>query len=129
MEARNQSLGRAGEEMVLRFEHERLWRAGQRSLAYRVEQVSRTQGDHLGYDIHSFESDGRNRLIEVKTTRFGAMTPCFATRNELGISDAYEREYQLYRLFSFREPKLFVLPGSLRNTCELEPVSFSALPK
>ena len=74
--------------------------------------------------------NGRDRLIEVKTTRFGAMTPFFASRNEVGVSETREREYQLYRLFSFREqPKLFVLPGALRNTCELEPVSFSALPK
>lgn len=130
LEARNQSLGRAGEEMVMQFEHERLWRAGQRALADRLEHVSRTRGDHLGYDINSFETDGRDRLIEVKTTRFGVMTPFFASRNEVGVSQAREREYQLYRLFSFQEqPKLFVLAGALRNTCELEPVSFSALPK
>ena len=30
IEARNHSLGRAGEELVMRFEHERLWRAGKR---------------------------------------------------------------------------------------------------
>jgi hypothetical protein len=98
-------------------------------LADRLEQVSQTEGDHLGYDIHSFETDGRDRLIEVKTTRFGAMTPFFASRNEVGVSEVREREYQLYRLFSFREqPKLFVLEGSLRNSCDLEPVSFSATP-
>lgn len=130
LEARNQSLGRAGEEMVIQFEHKRLWQAGQRTLADRLDHVSRTKGDHLGYDIHSFETDGRDRLIEVKTTRFGSMTPFFASRNEVGVSETREREYQLYRLFNFREqPKLFVLAGALRNTCELEPVSFSALPK
>ncbi len=130
LEARNQSLGLAGEEMVIQFEHKRLWQAGQRTLADRLEHVSRTKGDHLGYDIHSFETDGRDRLIEVKTTRFGSMTPFFASRNEVGVSEEREREYQLYRLFNFREqPKLFVLAGSLRNTCELAPVSFSALAK
>ena len=52
------------------------------------------------------------------------------SRNELSVSETREREYQLYRLFSFGEqPKLFVLAGSLRNTCRLEPVTFSALPK
>ena len=129
LEARNHSLGRAGEEMVLRFEHERLWRAGKRALADRIDHVSHTQGDHLGYDIQSFETDGRDRLIEVKTTRFGAMTPFFASRNEVGVSETRELDYQLYRLYSFREqPKLFVLAGSLRNTCELDPVSFIAKP-
>lgn len=124
LEARNQSLGHAGEAMVIQFEHERLWRVGQRALADRIEHVSRTRGDHLGYDIHSFETDGRDRLIEVKTTRFGSMTPFFASRNEVGVSETREREYQLYRLFNFREqPKLFVLAGALRNTCELDPAS------
>lgn len=37
IEARNQSLGRAGEELVARFEQERLWRAGHKSLSDRVE--------------------------------------------------------------------------------------------
>ena len=130
LEARNQSLGLAGEGMILRFERERLRRAGQRELAARLEHVSRTQGDHLGYDIHSFESDGRDRLIEVKTTRFGAMTPFFASRGEVSVSITRQGEYQLYRVFSFRgNPKLFVLPGSLCDTCELDPVSYSALPK
>jgi len=129
IEARNQSLGRAGEDLVLRFEHERLWRAGQRSLADRIEHVAQTQGDGLGYDIHSFEPDGRDRLIEVKTTRFGALTPFFASRNEVSASEELQKHYQLYRLFSFRsEPRLFTLAGSLRDSCQLEPWNFSAVP-
>ena len=129
IEARNQSLGRAGEELVLRFEHERLLRAGQRRLADQVEHVSHTKGDHLGYDILSFECDGSERLIEVKTTRFGAMTPFFASRNEVEFSGTRDSAYQLYRLFSFREqPKLFTLPGSLRNSCRLSPTLYSGVP-
>jgi hypothetical protein len=128
-EARNQSLGRAGEELVLRFEHERLWRAGERGLADRIEHVARTEGDGLGYDIRSFEAGGRDRLIEVKTTRFGALTPFFASRNEVEVSEERRDEYQLYRVFSFRaEPRLFTLAGSLRGSCRLEPFSYSAVP-
>jgi len=130
LEARNQSLGKAGEELVLKFEHERLWRAGHRTLADRLEHVSKSKGDGLGYDIHSFETDGRDRLIEVKTTQFGAMTPFFASKGEVGFSEERYQEFQLYRLFNFREqPKLFALAGSLRETCQLEPINFSALPK
>lgn len=104
-------------------------RAGQERLADKVKHVSQTEGDHLGFDILSFEINGRERLIEVKTTRFGAMTPFFASRNEVRISESRKDEYQLYRLFSFREqPKLLTLAGSLRETCQLEPVSFSATP-
>lgn len=130
IEARNQSLGLAGETMILNFEHERLWRAGQRRLAERLEHVSKTRGDYLGYDIHSFEEDGRDRLIEVKTTRFGPLTPFFVSRNELEVSLERRDEYHLYRLFHFREePKLFTLGGAISGSCELEPVSYSVLPK
>ncbi|MGA3182176.1 MAG: DUF3883 domain-containing protein [Verrucomicrobiota bacterium] len=130
IESRNTTLGLAGEKLVLEFEHKRLWQAGKKDLANRIEHVSKTTGDHLGFDISSFETDGRDRLIEVKTTRFGAMTPFFASRNEVDVSEAREREFQLYRLFQFtRHPKLFVLPGSLCNTCLLDPMQFSALPR
>ena len=129
IEARNRSIGRAGEELVLRFEHERLWRTGKRKLAERVEHVAESRGDGLGYDIASFETDGRERLIEVKTTRFGPMTPFFATRREVGVSVARRSVYHLYRLFSFAvEPRLFILVGSLRDTCRLEATQFAATP-
>jgi hypothetical protein len=128
-EARNRSLGDAGENLILKFEHQRLWRAGKRELAERIEQVSRTQGEQAGYDILSFENDGRERLIEVKTTRFGPLTPFFASRNEVTVSGAHDGSYHLYRLYRFsRNPKLFTLKGSLERTCVLDPVLFSALP-
>jgi hypothetical protein len=83
----------------------------------------------LGYDILSFEANGRERLIEVKTTRFGEMTPFFASRAEIDFSKLRESEYQLYRLYSFRaEPKLYTLLGSLRSSCQLDPVTYSAFP-
>ncbi len=130
LEARNQTLGLAGERLVLEFEHKRLWQAGKKDLANRIQHVSDTTGDHLGFDISSFEIDGRDRLIEVKTTRFGAMTPFFASKNEVQISEERQNEYQLYRLYKFsQQPQLFILPGSLRNTCTLDPMQFSALPR
>lgn len=129
IEARNQTLGRAGEKLVVQFEHQRLWSAGKRNLADRIDHVAVSQGDGLGYDILSFETDGRERLIEVKTTRFGPLTPFFASRNEVNVSADQHKGFQLYRLFKFSEqPRLFTLPGSLRLTCHLDPVQFSALP-
>ncbi len=77
IESRNRSLGTAGERFVLEFEHERLWRAGKKELANRIEHTAVTKGDGLGYDIMSFETNGRERLIEVKTTRFGIQTQGF----------------------------------------------------
>jgi hypothetical protein len=130
IESRNQALGLAGEKLVLEYEHKRLWQAGRKDLANRIEHVADSKGDHLGFDILSFETNEREKLIEVKTTRFGSLTPFFASKNEVLVSETRENEYQLYRLFNFaHEPKLFVLPGSLRNTCSLDPMQYSALPR
>lgn len=127
MEGRNSALGLAGEKLALRYEQERLARAGQSRLAGKIVHISATENDSLGFDILSFETDGRERLIEVKTTRFGSLTPFFASRNEVEVSARRQDEYQLYRLYKFSEqPKLFVLPGSLRRSCRLDPVSYSA---
>jgi hypothetical protein len=130
IESRNRSLGKAGEKLVIEFEQQRLWRAGKKELSNRIEHVADSQGDHLGFDILSFEIDGRERLIEVKTTRFGSLTPFFASRNEVGVSESRNEHYQLYRLYHFtKQPKMFTLAGSIRDTCKLEPIQFSALPK
>lgn len=126
-EANNASLGSAGETFVLEFEHRRLWESGARHLAERVEHVSHTRGDGLGYDIASFDPDGSERLIEVKTTAFGAYTPFFASRHEVNVSDERAEHYRLYRVFKFRtRAQLFVLTGSLRRACVLDPVQYRA---
>jgi len=66
----------------MRFEHERLWRAGKRKLAECIDHVAKTKGDGLGYGIRSFAESGEERFIEVKTTRYGSLTPFFASGNE-----------------------------------------------
>jgi hypothetical protein len=126
-EARNISLGRAGEEFVVRFERARLIRAGRDALADRIEHTAVNQGDGAGFDVRSFETNGRDRLIEVKTTAYGKQTPFFLSRNELRVSREFAPAYHLYRLFRFRsEPKLYGLTGALDEVCVLDPVEYSA---
>jgi hypothetical protein len=130
IEARNRLLGLAGEEFALRFESERLWRAGQKRLADKIEHVSRTRGDGEGYDILSYEESGRERLVEVKTTTFGEHTPFFVTRNEVDVSYERSEEYYVYRLFDFRDdPKLFLVPGDIVSSFSLEATQFVARPR
>ena len=130
IEAKNRRLGLAGELLVLEFEHQRLWQAGKRTLAERIDHVSKTKGDGLGYDVLSFEEDGGERLIEVKTTQFGMMTPFFVSRNEVDVSAAEAERYQLYRVFSFgRQTRLFSLPGTMHQTCQLTPANFLGRPR
>lgn len=130
IEGRNAALGLAGEKLVMNYEHERLWRAGHRQLAEKIEHVATSKGDHLGYDILSFEESGKERLIEVKTTQFGPMTPFFATRNEVNVSIELANHYHLYRVFSFqKDAKLFALEGAIGSHCELTPTVVSAVPR
>lgn len=129
-EARNRSLGNAGELFVLNFERARLIHAGKENLAARIEHTAKVRGDHAGYDILSFEATGAERLIEVKTTKYGADTPFFVTRNEKATSERHASQYQLYRLFAFREaPRLYTLPGAIDMSCNLSAATFLASPK
>lgn len=126
-EARNRSLGRAGEEYVLQFERWRLTSGGFEKFADKVELVSATRGDGLGFDVLSFETSGRERFIEVKTTAFARETPFFLTHTELSRSRASSDQFLLYRLFEFRrEPKMFALHGSVDRHCILDPVDYCA---
>lgn len=127
VESRNRSLGRAGEEFAIRFERARLERAGKPNLADRIEHVSAMLGDGAGFDVRSYETNGKDRLIEVKTTAYGKQTPFFLSRNELEVSRKRSDAYHLYRLFRFREdPKLYGLIGALDESCLLDPVQFAA---
>jgi hypothetical protein len=129
-EARNRSLGSAGELFALNYEQARLIHEGQEVLAAKVEHTSKVRGDNEGYDILSFERSGAERLIEVKTTKYGGDTPFFVTRNEVETSKRHATRYQVYRLFSFREaPRLYTLPGAIGITCRLSAATFSATPK
>lgn len=124
-EARNRDLGRAGEEFVVCFEQARLVAAGEARRAGEVEHVSETRGDHLGFDVLSFEPDGRERLVEVKTTAFGRDTPFYLSRNQVEVSRRESGRYHLHRLFRFRaDPKLFSLSGALEDVCRMDPVEF-----
>ncbi len=126
-EARNQSLGEAGEQFVVNFERARLIRTGKESLADRIEQVSAVAEPSAGFDVRSFEEDGSDRFIEAKTTKYGKNTPFFVTSNEVRFSREHASSYYLYRLFKFRDsPRLFTLHGYVEDRCILEPSEFIA---
>jgi hypothetical protein len=126
-ETKNRALGDAGELFVMAFEQARLVRSGHEDLAGRVEHIARTRGPAAGFDVLSFESSGEERFVEVKTTRYGAETPFFLSRNELQVSEAHAAQYQLYRVFEFRSaPRIFGLPGPVSTSCRIDPYQYVA---
>jgi hypothetical protein len=126
-DARNRELGRAGEERVLAHEQATLVAAGRPELAGRIRWVSHLDGDGAGFDIQSFDTDGSNRLIEVKTTNGWERTPFHITRNELAVAEAHRDHWRLVRLWNFtREPRAFELRPPLEAHVALMATSYQA---
>ncbi len=124
---RNRSLGRAGEEFVLAVEKKRLEKFQRPDLLKRVRWVSAEDGDGAGYDILSFEPDGRERLIEVKTTNGAARTPFFLSENERQRAAASAESWRLYRVHSFvQKPRIFQVVPSLDKVLHLRPDTWRA---
>ena len=72
--------------MVLKMETTHLVQGGYSELAKKVRWISQEDGDGAGYDIRSFDFSGGERLIEVKTTTGGQMTPFYLSENERALS-------------------------------------------
>lgn len=123
---RNRSLGQAGEEFVLEVEKKKLEKFQRPDLLKKVRWVS-ADDDGAGYDILSFEPDGRERLIEVKTTNGAARTPFFLSENERQRASASSDSWRLYRVHSFAQrPRIFKIAPPLDKMLHLRPDTWRA---
>lgn len=124
---RNRALGSAGEARVFESERFHLRQQGRADLAGQVEWTSKTQGDGAGFDISSFETNGKRRLIEVKTTNGWERTPFYISRNELAVADQQRDEWKLVRVWNFsRSPRTFEISPPLDQHVSLTATSFQA---
>jgi len=127
-------IGEAGEKAVIELEKRRLHSIGRDDLAERVEWVSKTRGDGLGYDVLSFELNGRKELIEryieVKTTTGGIEKPFEISDNEVQLSKEFPQNYVLVRIFGFRLTcevvKYYEIQGSVADNFKLVASSYTA---
>ena len=130
-DARNRSLGRAGEALVFAAERDRLLRLGQSDLSQRVRWVARDDGDGCGFDILSFAGKGEQacdeRWLEVKTTNGPNTTPFFITRNELRVSNEHADIFSVVRLYDFRRlAQAYCLKPPLEHHVNLSPMVYRA---
>jgi Domain of unknown function (DUF3883) len=126
-DARNRLLGKHGEELVLKHERLRLTSAGRNDLANKLEWTSEVRGDGAGYDIRSFNFDGSDRLLEVKTTNGSSYTPFFISENERSFSIERKDAFRLVRLYNFYDkPAGFELTAPLENWVQLAPTAYRA---
>lgn len=96
---RNSEVGSMCEQFAVKFEQWRL--RAQPKLAAKVERVS-LDDDTLGFDIRSFETDGSDRLVEVKGTEGPLSTRFFMSINELACAQANTASYVLLRVGNMR---------------------------
>ncbi|MDW7773156.1 MAG: DUF3883 domain-containing protein [Desulfobulbaceae bacterium] len=125
----NRKIGERGEEFALKVEKNRLQLLGREDLAKEVEWTSKVKGDGAGYDIRSFDHEREKELfIEVKTSNGGKYQPFYISENEVAFAKDYSEQYSLYRVFNFkRGPKLFILPGDIRQNVQLVANTYKAI--
>lgn len=129
-DARNRDLGKAGERFVVEFERIRLRQAGREDLADNVRWVSDLDGDGYGYDVRSFEPDGQERLLEIKTTCGHERTPFWLTKREVDVAEERSDRYRVRRVFHFRNhAQMFEIAPPLKNALFMTPTMYSAQPK
>lgn len=126
-DAKNSELGKRGEQYAFDNEVQSLMNADRFDLARKVKWVSQEIGDGLGYDIHSFDELGHDRLIEVKTTTGPKTTPFYISENELLVSQERMETFKLLRLYEFAQrPRGFELAPPLDNSVVLRPTNYRA---
>jgi len=113
-------IGMAGENFILEYERECV-RKYNLPEDKKVMWISKDVGDGLGYDILSYDSQGNEIYIEVKTTPGNEKSSFYITANELLKSEQEKERYYLYRVFNFdmkkQQGELSVRRGSLKDLC------------
>ncbi len=124
-------IGERGEAIVLKQERKYLSDLGKYDLAEKVEQVSK-ENTSAGYDILSFELDGRKKYIEVKATNSNddGDIGFFISINEVEKAKELKNHY-IYFVFKVKSknPKIWLLknPSKLFDRgITLKPVNFKA---
>lgn len=127
-DSKNRKLGIAAEELVVKYEKQRLIELGMADLASRVKHVSVEEGDGAGYDVLSFTDDGQELYIEVKATGGPIATEFFLSSNELAFSKIHPENYELRRLYGFDPNTLsasyYAIYGDLEEECNLTPINY-----
>ena len=96
----SQKIGDRGEELVLRNEIEKTkgWGLPNETLS-KVRRVS-LESDDYGFDILSFDQEGNERYLEVKTTKTNGKNFSFIlTRNEFETAKYYGKRYSFVIVF------------------------------
>ena len=113
-------IGDLGEQFIFSQEREKV-KKYKLSSSKQVTWVSRDKGDGLGFDILSYDENGKEMYIEVKTTTGEENTSFYISANELEKSKLYAENYYLYRVYQFDKKNVkgeySIRKGSLEDLC------------
>lgn len=87
-------IGDIGEDIILKYEQEKKY-----NFKKNVRNVAKEIGDGIGYDILSYDSNGKEKYIEVKSTISDIKTPFYISLNEKNFLFNNENTF-IYRVFN-----------------------------
>ena len=119
-------IGDKGELYIVDYEKERLQNLNKNELADKIKHVS-TINDSAGYDILSYNEDGSERFIEVKTTKGPIGTDFYISPGELKFSRE-NKNFYIYRVYEFvpeaMTGKIYIKQGDVEENFNLTPLQY-----
>lgn len=122
-------IGDRGEQIVVMAERQILTKNKRHDLAQKVDQIS-IRDDYVGYDIQSYDIDGKVKYIEVKSTiKPVGFSNIFISANELEVAEC-TKNYYFYIVYNVADktPKIWKIESSKLLSDEnikLKPDSYS----
>lgn len=98
---KNTELGKKGEDIVVEYEKSNLKIEGREDLAEKVVATREIAGNAEKFDILSYDKQGNEKYIEVKTTKGGFNNIFHISESEVKFSHQYGAKYYLYRVYNF----------------------------
>jgi hypothetical protein len=121
-------IGDRGEQIVVMTERLHLLKKGRADLAEKVDHIAK-RDDSVGYDIKSYELNGEEKYIEVKSTlKPAGVTDIYISANELSVAQSMSN-YFIYVVYdvNHKEPHIWKIKGNefLTNpNIEMKPISY-----
>lgn len=123
-----QEIGDKGEEYVLQKETDELKSNGRMDLANKVKIISKINVG-AGYDILSYDLNGSEKYIEVKTSVNNSKTFEW-TENEINVAKDYKDKYWIYLVRDISDkPKIHKIQNpadKIGNELAIRPISYLA---
>ena len=92
---------KTGEGVVVEYEKTRPIMERREDLADKVFATREIAGNAERFDVLSYDKDGNEKYIEVKTTKGGLNNIFHISENEVEFSEQHQDKYYLYRVFNF----------------------------